>query len=757
MFPSRIKSVSTSSGDSDVVVDIELEERYQASKRRRHDPPAGIAPNSKPHEKISMMNTLKNVFLFRKPGYTPSPEALKDFQDEMERRLNLKSSSGEGNGMGRTANCYKMISIHPNSIPEDISFDKMMMCATFPPINMTGFKAFLTNIDYNAENLDFLLYVQHYANLFSAVAEDERSALSPPWTKDDEENAKKTIMGVNKTSHKANPSVPQAQPIMPTLPGSSGDEADTRDIKDGEEDTAPPKLSSGGEADIQDANEDEGHSVSACISDGEVNVQDTKDDQEYSTHLGSSVDQATTEESMDDGEHTAWKTGGEASVQDMKDDNVHSTPLGSSRDEAKIRNSEDDDEEHSTSTGTAGDEAGIQNAKDDEEHSTSLGSAGEEADIRDRKVDEEHSTPCETSGGEEGNLPMDCEEHSTLPGTSDESKNFSMGRSFSNAEMDAIAPFAKHYSLESGTQSMKYNEQQSSPPDTSDGSRLFSMGRTFSDADMDAIAPFVKHNSLVMSTEAPTEVPVENTTPIGPELPISVMNLWKESERIAKAFILTDGPKQLNLSSKERELVLFALQRSNHPSSFAVALRAADQVLRNDSYPKFLQLATPNMNRIRQKFAYTMGYLCITLGIFYASIMSLTRARREWRLFGVPLVVLGVATLFAARRGMCLVLHSFGHYQVKPWEVHDPEHAERAHANPEVFLGGKYNSESSDWVHRYNRRYAMRKIFDKEAPVEEPRIRDAQNVIFGQGLFTGFLGSVVIMAIFMSLPPGNDF
>ena len=238
---------------------------------------------------------------------------------------------------------------------------------------------------------------------------------------------------------------------------------------------------------------------------------------------------------------------------------------------------------------------------------------------------------------------------------------------------------------------------------------------------------------------------------------VSVMNLWKESQRIANAFILPNGPKQLNLSSRERELVLYALARNNHPTSFSVALRAADHVLRNDSYPKFLQLATPNMNRIRQQFAYSMGYLCIVLGIAYAGVISMSKAEREWRLFAIPLVVLGVATLYAARRGMCLVLHSLAHYQVKPWEVYDPEHAERAHANPEVFLGGKYNSESRDWVQRYNRRYAMRKIFDKEAPVEEPRIRDAQNVIFGQGLFTGFLASVVVMAVFLSLPPANDF
>ncbi|KAH7409568.1 hypothetical protein BKA64DRAFT_571443 [Cadophora sp. MPI-SDFR-AT-0126] len=447
----------------------------------------------------------------------------------MERRLKLKSASGGGNGVGRSANCYKVISIHPSSIPEDISFDRMMIGATFPPINMTGFKAFLTNIDYNVENLDFLLYIQHYTKLFEAVADEERAALSPPWTKKDEEAAKKAINNINKATHKSTPSIAMAQPNLPTPPGSSGDESSLEDLK-------------------------------------------------YEA------------------------------------------------------------------------------------------------------------------------------QHSTRPRTGDRGRIASMGRSMSYAEMESIAPF------------VRYDSQHLHPEE-----------------------------SITEGVEA------------GPELPISVMNLWKESQRIANAFILPNGPKQLNLSSRERELVLYALARNNHPTSFSVALRAADHVLRNDSYPKFLQLATPNMNRIRQQFAYSMGYLCILIGVAYAGVMSMSKAEREWRLFAIPLIVLGVATLYAARRGMCLVLHSLGHYQVKPWEVYDPEHAERAHANPEVFLGGKYNSESRDWVQRYNRRYAMRKIFDKEAPVEEPRIRDAQNIIFGQGLFTGFLASVVVMAVFMSLPPANDF
>lgn len=113
---------------------------------------------------------------------------------------------------------------------------------------MASFKAFLTNIDYNVENMDFLLYVQHYANLFQAVAEDEKSALSSIWTKEDEETAKKAIVNINalkKTCHNATPSIPQAQvqSDLPTPPSSSGGEIS--DTKYEEQQSTPPGTSDG--------------------------------------------------------------------------------------------------------------------------------------------------------------------------------------------------------------------------------------------------------------------------------------------------------------------------------------------------------------------------------------------------------------------------------------------------------------------------------------------------------------------------------
>ena len=131
----RVKNTKTSLAETEGTVDIELADLNKEFPRRSACAPSIMCDeltSKKPYDKITLLNTLKNIILFRKPGYTPSPAALKDFQDEMERRLKQKSSSGGGNGIGRSANCYKVISIHPSSIPEDISFDRMMVGATFP-------------------------------------------------------------------------------------------------------------------------------------------------------------------------------------------------------------------------------------------------------------------------------------------------------------------------------------------------------------------------------------------------------------------------------------------------------------------------------------------------------------------------------------------------------------------------------------------------------------------------------------------------
>ncbi|KAI9049619.1 hypothetical protein LZ554_006645 [Drepanopeziza brunnea f. sp. 'monogermtubi'] len=81
----------------------------------------------------------------------------------------------------------------------------------------------------------------------------------------------------------------------------------------------------------------------------------------------------------------------------------------------------------------------------------------------------------------------------------------------------------------------------------------------------------------------------------------AVQNLWKTAEKIKTEYISTDGEHALNLSHMDREITLYALERSNHLSAMRRAQKVADDVLRNDSYPKFLQVAKPDENPIRQR------------------------------------------------------------------------------------------------------------------------------------------------------------
>ncbi|KAI6717162.1 hypothetical protein PZA11_001706 [Diplocarpon coronariae] len=526
MFPAQLRPALLAKKRVEMGFDIELQDCHSL-----HPTPSNCADLSHPKSKIeslpdndtTLFNTIKNFLLFRQPSYIPSPEALQDFQADIQGRWKLKS-----NECRIGASAYKVISIHPSSIPEDINFDQMMMGATYPPLNKASFTSFLKHTDYNYENFRFWMLHEHYTKLFEAVSDEHRPALSPTWTKEDEEYAKKAVNTQNRAAQFL---------LVPT--------------------GYPPNL------------------------------------------LRSS---------------SSYSTLGAISCKDSH-----------------------------------------------------------------------YTSPSISYGG-----------------------NIAMGRSISETDMDVIAPFAKMESL--------------SIP----------------------ISEYGGYSNCATSAQA--------------DLPISVQNLWREVGYIVADYISPDGTHALNLSHNHRKILMYALERSNHPSAMKLAFDCADGVLRNDSYPKFLQLATPNMNRIRQKFAYSMGSLLIVMGISFAVVTTLSRLPRAWRLFAVPMIVLGVSTLYAARRGMCLVLHSLGHYQVKPWEVFNAEESkERERINPEVFLGGSYKPECRDWVQRYNRRYAMRKIFDKEAPIQEPRIRDAQNVILGQGLFAGFVMSSIVVGFIMAIPSANKF
>lgn len=124
---------------------------------------------------------------------------------------------------------------------------------------------------------------------------------------------------------------------------------------------------------------------------------------------------------------------------------------------------------------------------------------------------------------------------------------------------------------------------------------------------------------------------------------------------------------------------------------------------------------------------------------------------RYYGVFTSPLLICGVAVVWAANHGLCVLLYGLGRYQVNPWEVYDDE-AATGRIDPETFLGGLYKPECRDWVRSYGRWYRMRKIFDRELPVQDQRVRDTQWIIFWQSLFVGCMITTVLMVLFILWP-----
>ena len=67
--------------------------------------------------------------------------------------------------------------------------------------------------------------------------------------------------------------------------------------------------------------------------------------------------------------------------------------------------------------------------------------------------------------------------------------------------------------------------------------------------------------------------------------------------RVTANYIVPGGPRELNLSQKDREQVLRALQHTTHPSAFDAAAHVVEVTLRGQSHPNFVRWVIGNGTR----------------------------------------------------------------------------------------------------------------------------------------------------------------
>ncbi|KAI1392572.1 uncharacterized protein F4822DRAFT_425775 [Hypoxylon trugodes] len=257
----------------------------------------------------------------------------------------------------------------------------------------------------------------------------------------------------------------------------------------------------------------------------------------------------------------------------------------------------------------------------------------------------------------------------------------------------------------------------------------------------------------------------------GAAQPFTIQPFRAEINRVIATYITEDAPRQLNLSDKETKSAVLALAYTTHPSALRSIARSIEDTLRRQAHPNFIRWTICNGNPARVCFAVSLGaglIVCATIG---ALILTLSSAPRGYRALFAIIWTLGIATLIAGAKGMCVVLHGLHHRHVRPWELFDTpsskpstpdeseleEQGKEGKGNSFDSFGSSNSYEDEPWVARYEKRNIIRKVFDREVWIQEPALRQIQDVIFVQSMLMALLGAGVLTAIFVAVPAGNYF
>ncbi|KAK4991263.1 hypothetical protein LTR66_006595 [Elasticomyces elasticus] len=242
--------------------------------------------------------------------------------------------------------------------------------------------------------------------------------------------------------------------------------------------------------------------------------------------------------------------------------------------------------------------------------------------------------------------------------------------------------------------------------------------------------------------------------------PVTSQPYREEITRVIAIYIADNGARQLNLSSRERKSVLHALQNTTHPSAFQSIMANVEFSLRRQAHPNFIRWTICNGNRPRVIFARGLGVFLISAALLADLLITLSHAGRAWRVLPLIVWVLGISTLIAAWKGMCVVLHGMHHRHLRPWELFasDDDDVMFANVSSVTLVGNLSNSyEDEPWVPKYEKRNVIRKILDREVWIQEPALRQIQDTIFVQSLVAAFILGAIAVGIFCAVPHGGFY
>lgn len=180
-----------------------------------------------------------------------------------------------------------------------------------------------------------------------------------------------------------------------------------------------------------------------------------------------------------------------------------------------------------------------------------------------------------------------------------------------------------------------------------------------------------------------------------------------------------------------------------------------------------------------------MGVQHTAFGFIIAILLTLSKVSRWWRIFASVEWFIGISTLIAAYKGLCVILHASHMRTLRPWEddasisssVSDLEMAtSKANLTPKVMqvtekkndgtvrhlstFGAKnkqISGETEEWETAYNEKPLLKKIFDQSVWTQDETLRLLQDkIVLGAQIWAVIL-SLIFTIIFVALPAGNIY
>jgi hypothetical protein len=264
----------------------------------------------------------------------------------------------------------------------------------------------------------------------------------------------------------------------------------------------------------------------------------------------------------------------------------------------------------------------------------------------------------------------------------------------------------------------------------------------------------------------------------------------EEISRVMCHYLAFNAPRELNLSHKDRALCLHALQHTTHPSALQPAVTIAEAALRGQSHPNFIRWSICNGNKPRVFFVRTMGVTHIAFGFIIAIVLTLSRASRWWRIFATPVWWIGISTMVASYKGLCVILHKSHARNLHPWEQDvgselgetrrsscqsvtnwSVQRADRTRQSDKIMKGdavsfqhssrltfGPKNSfDQESWVEKYQRKTVLQRVFDQSTWTQDDTLRALQDkIVLGANVWALII-TIVLTVVFVALPKGNYF